>query len=306
MLAGPSHDEVLREVKRVAAFGGRTMRPNLLRMLKHFGFAELLGIADEAELWGARADLLHSTSVVPHAAFRKNGKPFAGSFGEVQASPALRRCFVEDFVPSLKQLSRETLFIALGPTPLDALKWSAKHGYVEERQIVGAFAHPATTAGSQVAIYLGERRPDELDPRDPVRHRTAWLIDAHDEVARSVARLRQALSRRKDPAFREGPAAIRSVITSNLTKSSKEAEEANLRYVVKRGKGIGTVLTPHKHEDGSFVVSPTRFERDYIRVTSLDDVREWVRKGYSLRMSNQSSASHRSPSLISPASIEEH
>jgi hypothetical protein len=76
-----------------------------------------------------------------------------------------------------------------------------------------------------------------------------------------------------------------------------------LHAIVKRGKAIGTILSPHAHEDGSFVVSTTRFEKDYIRVWHEADLSAWIKKGYKLRMSNPSVKNHRSPSLITPASI---
>jgi hypothetical protein len=188
--AGRPQADILQQVKKIAAFGGNTMRPNLLRMLRHFRFRDLLGIDREEDLWGARADLLHCTSVVPHAAFCRDGKPFTGSFAEVQASSALRTSFEQDFVASLRKLRPDALFVALGPTPMDALKWCAANGFLRAQHIVGAFAHPATTAGSQVAIYLGERRPEDLNPRDPVRYRCDWLIAAYDDVNRSMRQLR--------------------------------------------------------------------------------------------------------------------
>ena len=78
-----------------------------------------------------------------------------------------------------------------------------------------------------------------------------------------------------------------------------------LRATVKRGKAIGTILTPHRHSDGTYVVSMTRFEKDYIRVASEADLPDWIAKGYRVRMSNSSVPNHKSPSLIAPASIEE-
>lgn len=77
----------------------------------------------------------------------------------------------------------------------------------------------------------------------------------------------------------------------------------HLYAVVKRGKAIGTILTPHVDEDGLFVVSPTRFEKDYVRVPRETDLPALIQKGYKLRMSNPLVKSHRSPSLIAPASI---
>lgn len=77
-----------------------------------------------------------------------------------------------------------------------------------------------------------------------------------------------------------------------------------LFYVIKRGKAMGTVLTPHRHADGCYVVSLTRYEKDYVRVGDEQELSDWIAKGYSVRMSNQGVESCRSPSLISPGSIE--
>jgi hypothetical protein len=77
-----------------------------------------------------------------------------------------------------------------------------------------------------------------------------------------------------------------------------------LRCIVKRGRSVGTVLTPHLHADNHYVVSMTRFIKDYIRVKNEAELFLWIKKGYSVRMSNPVVPFHRSPSLISPGSIE--
>ncbi len=74
--------------------------------------------------------------------------------------------------------------------------------------------------------------------------------------------------------------------------------------VVNRGYSAGTLLTPHLYDDGCFIVSFTRFEKDYVRAKDERELPDWVAKGYSVRMSNPSAKAHRSPSLISPDSIE--
>lgn len=139
---GMSQAEILEAVKTFAAFGGDAMRPNLLRMLRHFNFAMILGIGDEADLWGTAAELLHSTSVVPHAAF-KNSKMFSGSFDEVFRVDALRQRFEADFVTTLSDLSGDALYVALGKTPLDALRHCVGLGVIKEHQLLGALAHPS-------------------------------------------------------------------------------------------------------------------------------------------------------------------
>lgn len=177
LAAGLPDDFVLAEAKREAAFGGPAMRPNLVRMLDAFGFARILDIADVEMLWGDASDLLHATSVVPHAAF-VGDKPFAGSFEDIMASPALRATFEDHFVPTLALLSPDAHFIALGRTPLAALDWCAARGHLRPDQVLGAFAHPSTTGGSQVGVYLGHMDPEELSERNPVRSRVAWLREA--------------------------------------------------------------------------------------------------------------------------------
>ena len=75
-----------------------------------------------------------------------------------------------------------------------------------------------------------------------------------------------------------------------------------LHAFVRRGPKTGTILLPHKHEDGAYVVSMSRFERDYIRVDDPDQLLGWLQKGYRLRMSNPAAGVHQ-PSLIAPRAI---
>jgi hypothetical protein len=174
---GLPDDEVLRRVKKLAAFGGPIMRPNLERMIDALGIMALVGGGRAAELWEGRSHLLHATSVVPHAAFDK-GKPFAGSFEEVQRVEVLRRSFERDFLPTLRHLRRDAYFIGLGPTPAAALSFAADKGLIDRSSILGWLAHPSRTGGSQVSVYLGEKKVEDLKKRDPVRHRAGALVAA--------------------------------------------------------------------------------------------------------------------------------
>ena len=76
-----------------------------------------------------------------------------------------------------------------------------------------------------------------------------------------------------------------------------------ISYVVSRGEEAGVVLTPHCHDDGKFVASRTRFEKDYVRVESFRELCILAQHGFSIRMSNPHSANHRAPSLIAPESL---
>lgn len=91
----------------------------------------------------------------------------------------------------------------------------------------------------------------------------------------------------------------------SLTIAKAESQGSDgLHAVVRRGKAAGTILFPHLHGDGCYVVSPSRFEKDYIRVRSIEEAKEHLRRGYSLRMSNPENPNHRAPSLIASASVK--
>lgn len=184
---GASLDVILRETKKAAAFSGE-MRKNLVRILRHFQFGELLG-ADESTLWGTNAALLHSTSVIPHATF-KGGKMFAGPFEEILRAPLLRKHFEQDFLPELRCLPKSTWFIGLGPTPLAALEWCIEYDHLEPEQLLGAFPHPSGKGGSQIDYFLREKTRSDLKPKDPVRHRVDWLDKAHAELLDNLAKAR--------------------------------------------------------------------------------------------------------------------
>jgi hypothetical protein len=183
--AGLSDDLVLERAKKEGSFGGDTMRPNLVKMLAFFGIPELLGVGNANDLWGTAWHDLHATSVVPHAAFR-SGRPFAGSFQDVLGTKPFRECFERDFAATLPLISQEARYIALGPTPLEALDWCSKRGLLKPEQVLGAFAHPSSRGGSQVAVYLGEKLIEGLSPKDPVKKRK-WLVPLAERMSRSVA-----------------------------------------------------------------------------------------------------------------------
>ena len=306
---GINHAEILEAVKTLAAFGGEAMRPNLLRMLRHFNFAKMLEISDEANLWDGASALLHSTSVVPHAAF-KNGKMFSGSFDEIIKVRALRERFENDFVPTLSELADDALYVALGKTPYDALKHCVGLAVIRENQLLGALAHPSRSGGSQVAVYLGEKTLADLDPADPVRGRVEWLTGAYARM-RSATAGRNGVnptpalpplivtSKSVSPTHNANP--LREKTTRTMPIAKKDAStgpEMGLHYIVTRGKAAGTVLRPHE-QDGHYIVSPTRFETDYQRIPVSEPIEPYLKQGLSLRMSAPGVA----PSLISPGSI---
>lgn len=74
-----------------------------------------------------------------------------------------------------------------------------------------------------------------------------------------------------------------------------------IQYTVKRGKNIGVVCEPHKHQNGKYVVSKTRFEVDYIYVDSYEDIINHLNLGYKVRVSCP--VTKGAPSLVNKVSL---
>jgi len=224
--AGLDREAILTEVKKTGSFGGPGMRPNLVRMLQHFRFGELLGIADVTSLWDTNAHLLHSTSVVPYAAF-ENGKDFKGNFGQVLGSPLLRQCFLDHFVSSLAQMSGDALYVALGECPKAALDWCVSRGHLRQEQVLGAFCHPSTSGGSATKVYLREKSVHELAPGDPVRNRARTLDEDYRRVSKATSSL---LGKAPDQRFAPTP----STSTSPLVPVFDTGKHAQTKPAVPR------------------------------------------------------------------------
>lgn len=76
----------------------------------------------------------------------------------------------------------------------------------------------------------------------------------------------------------------------------------DITCTVGRGRNLGTTLTPHRHKNGKFVVSPSKRPADYIYCDTVREAWELMRKHrLSLKMS---SAVSPAPSLISFESVQ--
>ncbi|QCF27474.1 hypothetical protein soil367_16940 [Hydrocarboniclastica marina] len=75
-----------------------------------------------------------------------------------------------------------------------------------------------------------------------------------------------------------------------------------ITYTIPSGKRAGTVCTPHRHADGRYVVSRTRFKKDYVFVRSVEQIARYLDRGFCVRMSDP--VTKTSPSLITKASLE--
>lgn len=61
---------------------------------------------------------------------------------------------------------------------------------------------------------------------------------------------------------------------------------SKLKAYKSRGEYKGEPIYPHKHKDGTYVASPSRFEVDYVYVDTEEELEALVRSGLGARMSS--------------------
>lgn len=86
-----------------------------------------------------------------------------------------------------------------------------------------------------------------------------------------------------------------------MTPISKFSQ--TLQTNCKRGSARGELMRPHRYADGTYVASPTRFKKDYVRVATIEELIELCRRGFSVRMSAVLNGRRLTPSLIAPSAI---
>jgi len=180
--------DTLREIKQSCGFVG-VMRERIFEMLDHFGIPQCVGVETAASLWSS--DLVHATSIIPNAAFKK-GKGFNGPFSDVLKVDLLRREFEDGFIPSIAGIRKDALYIGMGPVVDEALSWCASRGVLTSQQILGWFPHPSGQSGSQFPYFMRRKRLADLKPHDPVRSRAHKLDAAYERIAANVKARRDA------------------------------------------------------------------------------------------------------------------
>jgi hypothetical protein len=178
---------IQRENKRQVELGGPLVRPNLIRMLDHFGIPALVGVESAKALWEEDFAQLQPLALLPHATTRR-GLAFDGSLDELLREPMLRHAYETLFLPQLARLPQDALCLGLGRTAWAGLCHAAERGAISPRQLLGMMPVPAR-AGSMVKYFLGEVAAQSLSKNDPVRHRTGWLDEARDALAARVRAL---------------------------------------------------------------------------------------------------------------------
>nr|WP_237392012.1 hypothetical protein [Paenibacillus dendrobii] len=140
---GCTDEEVLRRAKREAGFAG-TMRQHLIGMLDCLGLQNELCIESSADLFGERASLLHTTSLLKYPVFAGE-RNYTGANPDILASALLRGQALSS-LEELKELP-DALLIPLGKAVERVLRWLADQGHFAGQRVLWGFPHPSGANG---------------------------------------------------------------------------------------------------------------------------------------------------------------
>ena len=85
-----------------------------------------------------------------------------------------------------------------------------------------------------------------------------------------------------------------------VVKFTSNTTIMQIRYIPKRGRLAGKILTPHIYKNGNYVVSKDRFSEKQVIVNTLEEIYAYLVKGYGVRVSYKG----KSPSLVFLKSLD--
>lgn len=159
---GASHSVAAMDAKVFASFSG-PMRTNLIAMLDSIGIASHLGVASTASLWEANSHLVHFTSALRYPVF-VDGENWSGQ-PDMLRTEALQQWLEIYTGDELRTLSRNPLFVPLGPKVADALRHLAKRGFIAGDRILTGLPHPSGANAERIAYFLGRKERSLLSSK---------------------------------------------------------------------------------------------------------------------------------------------
>ncbi len=157
---------VSKSAKETASFSG-SMRTSLIDMLDSIYLSRWLGIGSCAELFSARADLVHYTSALRYPVYL-NGLNYSGSPAMVSL-PLLRRQIL-DFLTEEARMLPNVVWVPLGPAPASALAMLSRDGVLDGERILDGLPHPSPSNNERIAYFLGRKERQYLSAKtNPVK-----------------------------------------------------------------------------------------------------------------------------------------
>ena len=151
-----------KAVKSTASFAG-TMRDNLVAMLDGIGVPAALGVAESAELFGARRDLLHTTSALRYPVFT-SGRNYNGQPSVL--GHAVLRAGVETLLREALDAVPGALVLPLGKHAGLAVGRLVASGAVVAERCAFGFPHPSGANGHRASEFVSNRDDLKLAVRN--------------------------------------------------------------------------------------------------------------------------------------------
>lgn len=181
LASGATAGQALATAKQAGAFSG-DLRRHLVALLDDVGIQRWLRIASAAELFAGSRELLHTTSVLRHAVFRK-GKNYNGTPSMLR-NPVLRQHIYDHFVAEIACLD-QAVFLPLGGKVAAALDFLAGRGVLARERILPSLPHPSPANIERIHCFLGLKQPQRASPKTNVHK----LLAAREMLVRQIALL---------------------------------------------------------------------------------------------------------------------
>ncbi|ASF29051.1 MULTISPECIES: hypothetical protein [Bacillus amyloliquefaciens group] len=143
--SGASLETIAYETKKAAGLSG-SMRQHIIEMLNECGLPAALDIEDSSQLFDAKRELLHTTSVIKHPVFYKH-KNYTGHRPTISSSALLSRYALKCFPDEIEMIKKDILLIPLGKAAETACRTLKKNGRMNHAVILEGFPHPSGANG---------------------------------------------------------------------------------------------------------------------------------------------------------------
>lgn len=169
LLLGSSISNAEKKSKETASFGG-AMRNNLIAMLDHIGIHNKLGIGSCELLFTSHSHLIHYTSALRYPVFVKddnyNGTP------NMLGTKLLRSQIDMYLAEEIQSLSKNCLYIPLGPKVAEVFSYLSTMGVVNAERVLDGMPHPSGANAERISYFLGKKKREELSKKT-----NAYLLD---------------------------------------------------------------------------------------------------------------------------------
>tara|TARA_R110001599_G_C12238176_1_gene658602 strand:+ start:46 stop:1164 length:1119 start_codon:yes stop_codon:yes gene_type:complete len=292
---GESVEAAQIRAKETGSFAG-VMRTNLASMLDSIEINRLLEIESCSQLFAKRSDLVHYTSALRYPVL-KDGGNYSGDSKMVRNSYLWNQ--IADGLQEESKALPDALWVPLGPVVGAVFQKIIEMGVISESRCLLGMPHASGANSERIKYFLGEKSRENLSSKT-----NAQLID---DRRKSLVRKVEVLLWPQSLKGSSGSLIDKSLpICEPETQKSSQSRTAGKLHIsakVARGQHKGETLLPHRHPDADdkYVVSKTRFVKDYVYLDNIGDIPQYLDRGYGLRMSMPKSSV--AASLVVPGSI---